>query len=84
MQEAWAFENSMEWRIVIVNAEPKALLEISMPGVSVLIRWMFQDLGGRNRVTQRISIAGEKSASLADLMAGPFESGAPAGMKKLC
>ena len=71
------------WRIVSVEPEREAVLEVSAPGGVIRFRWTFDNLGGRTRMTQRVSIP-EESASIAPIVASIFEPGIPAGMQKMC
>ena len=48
------------------------------------IRWRFDDLGERTRITQRMSVGGEGAVPLVNAVASIFETNIPAGMQKLC
>ena len=71
----------IEWRLAGVKAGSEAIIDVPLPGATGTFRWTFQDLNGRTRITQRVSIG---VSSLAEMMAGGLERGIPAGMQKLC
>jgi len=73
----------IEWRLADVHPETVAVVEIPLPGAIGHFRWTFEDLGARTRITQRVSIAGERASSLIDEMASGLESGIRAGMQRL-
>jgi hypothetical protein len=73
----------VEWRIV--EAEfGRAVIEFPAPGAVGRFVWTFEDLGGRARITQRCTLAGEQANVLATAFGPGLEAGIPAGMRKLC
>jgi hypothetical protein len=73
----------IEWRIAAVEGT-SAVIEIPAGNAVGQFRWSFTDLGGRTRITQVVSLAGEGAAALAEQFAAAFEANLPAGMEKLC
>ena len=71
----------IEWRIAGVKAGSEAIIDVPLPDATGTFHWTFQDLNGRTRITQRVSIG---VSSLAEMLAGGLERGIPAGMQKLC
>jgi hypothetical protein len=74
----------VEWRIASVEAKTEALIEVPLQGALMQIRWKFDDLGERTRITQRMSVGGEGAVPLVNAAASIFETNIPAGMQKLC
>ena len=72
----------IEWRLADVNPGNSAVCEFPLPGATARFLWTFEDVGGRTRITQRASLAGENAASFFDGMSA-LEKGIPAGMQKL-
>lgn len=73
----------VEWRISRVTGM-EAVIEVPVGSAAALFQWRFEDVGGRTRITQRVSVAGEGARSLAAQIAAMFEANIPAGMQKLC
>jgi hypothetical protein len=73
----------IEWRIAKVEGT-SAAIEFPVGNAVGLFEWRFEDVGGRTRITQRVSVAGEGAATLAAQVAPIFEANMPAGMQKLC
>ena len=61
-----------------------AVIEVPAGGAVARFRWTFEDLAGRTRITQRISLGGEGASALVNAIAPIFESSVPDGMQKLC
>ena len=72
----------IEWVLIDVEPEITAAFDISVPGAVVRFRWKFEDLGNATRMTQRVTLSGEKAQAMIPMMAG-LEGGIPEGMKKL-
>ena len=73
----------VRWQITEVQDGHRAVIEINLPGAVIRFHWQFADLSdGATRITQRVTLEGERSA---DYMAGAaeFERGIPLGMQKL-
>lgn len=73
----------VEWRIAAVEGT-SAVIEIPAGNAVGRFQWSFTDLGGRARITQRMSVAGEGAESLGAQIGPMFEANIPAGMQKLC
>jgi hypothetical protein len=73
----------IEWQLAEVMAPKRAVVEISAPNVLAKFAWMFEDAGGKTRISQRATICGERMAEYADTL-GQLQVGIPAGMQKLC
>jgi len=73
----------IEWRIAEV--EPgRADLEFPAPGALAIFIFTFEQLDGRTRITQRVSLYGEQALQYAASIGVGLEAGIPAGMRKLC
>ena len=69
----------IEWQLSSVEVGESAVVEISLPDAVARFCWAFDDLGTTTRITQRVSIEGERAR-----LYGPvLEQGIPAGMRKL-
>ena len=73
----------IEWRIARVEGTA-AVIEIPVGNAVGRFHWTFTDLGGRTRITQRMSVAGEGAEALGAQIGPMFEESMPAGMRKLC
>ncbi|MGH9752366.1 MAG: hypothetical protein ACREA2_06230 [Blastocatellia bacterium] len=73
----------VEWKLVDVQNRSAALIEITLPGATISFRWRYEDAaGGGVRITQRVTLEGERADDYAEGMA-MLESGVPQGMSKL-
>lgn len=72
----------IEWRLAEVMAPKMAVVEFPAPGVVATFAWMFEDTGGRTRITQRATMCGERIAEYAEAL-GHLQAGIPAGMQTL-
>jgi hypothetical protein len=73
----------IEWRLVEVQDRSGALIEIPLPGATISFRWRYEDAaGGAVRITQRVTLKGERAADYSEGMA-MLESGIPQGMQKM-
>jgi len=73
----------IEWRLAEVIAPKRAVVEFPAPGVVAKFAWIFEDAGGKTRITQRATMCGKRIAEYADTL-GQLQVGIPAGMQKLC
>ena len=73
----------VEWRIAAVEGT-SAVIEFPAGTAVGRCQWSFTDLGGRTRIRQRMSVAGEGAESLGAQIGPMFEANIPAGMRKLC
>ena len=73
----------IEWRIASVG-RTDAVIEIPVGNAVGRFEWRFDDAGGRTRITQRVSVAGEGAEFLGAQIGPMFEANIPAGMQKLC
>lgn len=70
----------IEWVLSDVQAGKSAVIEISVAGTVARFQWLFEDLGGATRITQRVSIEGENAQALGQML----QPGIAAMMQKLC
>jgi hypothetical protein len=71
-------------RVRIAEAEmPRAVIEFPLDGAVGRFVWTFEDVGGRTRITQRCTLAGEQARGYVDAIAVSLEVGIPMGMRKL-
>ena len=73
----------IEWRIAEVQPG-RAVLEFPAPGAVARFAWTFEEIEGRTRITQRVSLFGEQAPTYVDTLAAGLQAGIPAGMRKLC
>lgn len=74
----------LEWRVAELRPG-RALLEFPAPGVLARFAYTFEDVGRRRtRITQRVSLSGEKASMYVDTVGRALEAGIPEGMRKLC
>ncbi|HKV49369.1 MAG TPA: SRPBCC family protein [Candidatus Acidoferrales bacterium] len=74
----------LEWRVADLGPG-RAVLEFPAPGAVARFAYTFEDAaGGRTRITQRVSLSGEKASMYVDTIAHALEAGIPEGMRKLC
>jgi len=74
----------INWRITEVVHQRKAVLEFPVPGAVARFVWTFEDLQGRTRITQEVSLSGEQVAMYAETFGAGLQAGIPAGMLRLC
>jgi hypothetical protein len=72
-----------EWRLAEVEEGRRAVIEVALPGAAFSFEWSFEGAaGGATRMTQRVTLEGERAADYAGAMP-EFEAGMPAGMRSL-
>ena len=74
----------INWRIIEVVEPRKAVLEIPAPGAVARFVWTFEDIEGKTRITQHVSLSGEQAAMYADTVGRGLQAGIPSGMLRLC
>jgi len=74
----------IDWRVTEVVQPRKAVLEFPAPGFVAKFVWTFEDVSGRTRITQRVSLSGEQVAIYAETVVPSSQAGIPAGMRRLC
>ena len=75
--------DSVEWRVTEVEDRSRALIEMPAPGAVLRCLLTFEDsLNGGTRITQRMSLDGERAEDYAWIGA-EMEKGMPEGMQKL-
>ena len=74
----------IDWRVTEVVQPRKAVLEFPAPGFVAKFVWTFEDVSGRTRITQRVSLSGEQVAIYAETVGASLQAGIPAGMRRLC
>ena len=75
----------VRWEIVSVDAGEGAVIEIPMPGAVARFSWSFEELANDcTRITQEITLIGERANSYAGQMDAGFEQGIKEGMDRLC
>ncbi|MGH9940572.1 MAG: SRPBCC family protein [Blastocatellia bacterium] len=73
----------VEWRLVEVQDRSGAIIEIALPGATARFHWRYEDAaGGGARITQRVTLEGERADDYAEGMA-MLENGIPQGMRKM-
>jgi len=73
----------VEWRIAEARIG-RAVIEFPLPGAIGRFVWIFEDIGGGVRMTQRCTLAGDQAGIFAKTVGPGLEAGIPAGMRKLC
>ena len=71
------------WMLSGVQEGRRAVIEVAVPGAVMRFLWVFEEsAGGGTRITQRVSLEGERAE---DYLGGmkEFEEGIPAGMRSL-
>ena len=72
-----------EWALSDVHDGRSAVIEVEAAGAVMRFFWVFEDsVNGGTRITQRVSLEGEKAGDYLEGMKG-FEEGIPAGMNSL-
>jgi hypothetical protein len=75
---------AVHWQLDDVQDGRSAIVIIHVPGAALRCAWKFQDSGIRaTRITQRVSIEGERAQDYLSTVAPELEKGIPAGMRKL-
>src|SRR5437899_8055683 len=75
---------SSDLRVTEVVQPRKAVLEFPAPGFVAKFVWTFEDVSGRTRITQRVSLSGKQVAIYAETVVPSSQAGIPAGMRRLC
>ena len=73
----------IEWRIAEAEVG-HAVLDCPLPGAVGRFDWTFEDEGEQTRMTQRVTLDGERAPEYAGSAGEAFAAGIPAGMRKLC
>lgn len=73
----------VDWRLAEVQPG-RAVIEFPLPGAIGRFVWTFEDIDGRNRITQHCTLEGEQADTFAKAVGPSLETGIPAGMRKLC
>jgi len=75
----------LEWHVAELGPR-RAVLEFPAPGAVARFVYSFEDVddGRRTRITQRVSLSGEKASMYVDTIGRALEMGIPEGMRKLC
>jgi Polyketide cyclase / dehydrase and lipid transport len=71
------------WQIVQVEEGRSATIEMAFPGATIQFWWGFGESEKGTRITQRITIEGERTADYERTAGTEFERGVPDGMRKL-
>jgi hypothetical protein len=75
----------VRWEIVSVNPGERAVIEIPVPGAVARFTWWFEELAkDRTRLTQEITLSGERANTYAGQMGAGFQQGIREGTEKLC
>jgi hypothetical protein len=75
----------VRWEIVSVNPGEGAVIEIPLPGAVARFSWSFKELANDfTRITQEITLIGERANSYAGQLGPDFEQGIKQGMEMLC
>ena len=73
----------VEWRIVEAQIG-RAVIEFPLDNAAGRFVWIFEDIDGRTRITQRGTLEGEQADAYAKAIGPSLEEGISAGMLKLC
>lgn len=74
----------VEWRVTEVEDGRRACIEIPAPGAVLRCLWTFADSpNGRTRITQQMSLDGERAGEYAAGIGAEMEKNMPEGMRKL-
>ena len=72
-----------EWQLIEVDPERRATIDITLPGAVVRFQWVFAETSdGGTRMTQTISVTGERAEEYRQGMTG-LEENVPAGMQRI-
>lgn len=74
----------INWQITEVDQPRKAVIEVPAPGAVARFVWTFEDVEGRTRIAQRVSLSGERVAMYVDEFGAGLRAGIPAVMLRLC
>ena len=73
-----------QWRLKDVIPRTSYTMEISLPEATISCKWVFSELPGRQtRLTQHISLEGEKASSYAQDVQQAFGPGLAPGMNRI-
>ncbi len=73
-----------QWTLVEVTSPERTVIEMALPDAVFRSQWRFNELSAhRTRITQRMTLSGERAQVYVGTVAPAFESGAPQGMSKL-
>ncbi|MGH9574670.1 MAG: hypothetical protein ACRD40_14215 [Candidatus Acidiferrales bacterium] len=75
----------LDWHVAELGLR-RAVLEFPAQGALARFSYSFQDVddGRRTRITQRVSLSGEKATAFIDTIGRALEMGIPEGMRKFC
>ena len=77
-------QEARQWRLRDVVSRECYTIEIALDGAAVLCKWMFAEISeGRTRLTQHITLKGEKASSYSDDVQRAFEPGLAPGMTRI-
>ena len=75
--------DATEWVLSEVQDGGSAVIEVTARGAVMRFSWVFEESSsGGTRITQRVSLEGERAGDYVEAMKG-FEEGIPAGMRSL-
>jgi hypothetical protein len=73
-----------QWRLREVDPPASYTIQIDLDGAVILCKWVFSDLpDDRARLTQQITLEGEKAASYKDDVERAFAAGLAPGMSRI-
>ena len=74
----------VEWRVTEAEDRRRACIEIPAPGAILKCLWRFEDsLDGGTRITQQMSLEGERAGEYAAGIGAEMKKTMPEGMRKL-
>lgn len=73
----------VDWRIAEAE-NGRAVIEFPLSNATGLFLWIFDEVGGRTRITQRCTLEGPGAHTYANAIGPSLMGGIPAGMQKLC
>ena len=77
-------QEPLRWFIRAVTPLRAATIEMSLDGAALSFEWRFDELpGGRTRLTQRISLQGEKADLYLAQVEAAFTANPPVAMRKM-
>src|ERR1700756_724132 len=75
---------AVQWQLEDIYDGRRAVVVIHLSGAALRFAWQFEDSGVRSvRMTQRVSIEGERAQDYVSTAAPEMEKGMPAGMRRL-